>query len=320
MTASVMNYGATLVSLDVPDRAGNCADVVLGFDTLEDYLLYNRPFFGSVVGRFANRIARGRFTLDGVEYQLAVNNGPNHLHGGIKGFDKVFWQADPVRAGDDTVRFHYLSRDGEEGYPGNLSVTVAYTLTDKNELRIEYGAVTDKPTPVNLTNHAYFNLAGDGQVLGHELTILADCFLPVDDGLIPTGEIKPVKDTPMDFTQPTAIGSRIDQVGSDPRGYDHSYVLPNRNRKPALVARVREPHSGRVMEVSTTEPAIQLYTANYLDGSLRGKDGRSYGQYCGLCLETQHLPDSVNRPQFPSVILRPGKTYSQKTFFRFLTQ
>lgn len=315
-----MNYGATLVSMEAPDRNGKTADVLLGFDTLEEYVEHNGPYFGSVIGRFANRIAHGRFTLDGAEYQLATNNGPNHLHGGIKGFDKVYWQAEPSEGRQASVKFTYLSRDGEEGYPGNLTATIQYTLADQNELRLEYSATTDKATPVNLTNHAYFNLAGDGDVLGHELTIVGDRYLPVDDELIPTGEIKPVKDTPMDFTRPMAIGSRFSELDDDPVGYDHSYVLRDSGKNPALAARAFDPQSGRVFEVRTTAPAVQLYTANFLDGTIRGKAGRFYGQHTGFCLETQHLPDSVNQPQFPSVILRPGQTYSQKTSFRFSVQ
>jgi aldose 1-epimerase len=317
LKAAVMNFGATLVSLETPDRKGQLADVILGFDTLEDYVTRNGPYFGNIVGRFANRIAKGRFTLDGVEYRLATNNGPNHLHGGLKGFDKVYWQAEASDGREPAVKFTYLSRDGEEGYPGNLSVTVVYTLTDKNELRIKYTAKTDIATPLNLTSHAYFNLAGSGDVLAHELMIAAEQYLPVDDTLIPTGEIKSVKGTPMDFTRPMAIGSRFAQLGGDPGGYDHCYVLKSDGRKPALAARVLEPESGRVMEVSTTEPGMQLYTGNFLDDTINGKCARAYRRHAGFCLETQHFPDSVNQPQFPSVILRPGPPYSQKTLFRF---
>ncbi|MGD0651178.1 MAG: aldose epimerase family protein [Verrucomicrobiia bacterium] len=317
LKAAVMNYGATLVSLEAPDRKGRPADIVLGFDTLEDYVTRNGPYFGCIVGRYANRIAKGRFTMDGVSYKLATNNGPNHLHGGLKGFDKVYWQAEASEGREPSVKFTYLSRDGEEGYPGNLLVTVVYTLTDQNELRIKYTAKTDKATPVNLTNHAYFNLAGTGDVLAHELTITGDRYLPVDDTLIPTGEIRPVKGTPMDFTRPMGIGSRFAELGGDPGGYDHCYVLQNDGRKPALAAHIHDPESGRILEVHTTEPGMQLYTGNFLDDSIKGKGGHAYPRHAGFCLETQHFPDSVNQPKFPSVILRPGQGYSQKTSFRF---
>ena len=322
MVAKIATYGALLTELHVPDRAGKTADVVLGFDTLDAYIA-NNPFFGATVGRFANRIARGKFTLDGKEYTLAVNNGPNSLHGGTKGFDKAVWTAAPVESADGpAVQFSYLSRDGEEGYPGNLSTTVTYTLTRKNELRIDYRATTDKATPVNLTNHSYFNLAGagSGDVLGHELMLAADRYTPTDETSIPTGELRPVAGTPFDFTQPKTIGARIEQVGGHTMGYDHNYVFNSGGKKLALGARVHEPKSGRVMEMWTTEPGVQLYTGNFLDGTLKGKGGTAYGKHHAFCLEAQHFPDSPNQPSFPSTILRPGDTYKQTTVYKFLTR
>jgi aldose 1-epimerase len=319
LTAKVTSYGAILTHLLVPDRSGNLGDVVLGFDTLEGYL-GSHPFFGSTVGRVANRIARGEFELDGKVYHLAINNGPNSLHGGLKGFNRVLWNAEPQQGENGpSVRFSYLSRDGEEGYPGNLSVTVTYTLTDEDALEIRYTATTDQATPVNLTNHSYFNLAGEADILSHEMLLHADRFTPVDDTLIPTGEIRPVAGTPMDFTRPEAIGSRIGEVGGDPKGYDHNYVLNSGGDEKVRSARVREPRSGRVMEVYTTQPGVQFYTGNFLDGSITGKGGQSYGKHAGFCLETQHFPDSVHHPNFPSVILRPGDTYRQFTAYTFLT-
>jgi len=315
MTASVINYGATLVSLEAPDRHGRLGDITLGFDTLDGYVQRNSPYFGCIVGRCANRIAHGRFHLDGREYRLATNNGAHHLHGGRKGFDKAYWQAETADGKNPSVKFTRLSPDGEEGYPGNLAVAVAYTLTDDNELIIDYTATTDKPTPVNLTNHSYFNLAGSGDILGHELMIPSTQFVPVNDTLIPTGEIKPVAGTPMDFTRPTPIGRRIDQVKADPRGYDHTFVLDGTGNELKLAARVRDPQSGRVLEVHTTEPGVQFYTGNFLNGAIAGKHGYAYPQHGGFCLETQHFPDSVNQPAFPSIILRPGQTYKQKTMF-----
>jgi len=315
--ASLMNYGATLVALEAPDRDGKSADITLGFDALEDYVKFNSPYFGSIVGRCANRIAGGRFHLGGKEYSLATNAGDCHLHGGLKGFDKVFWRAE---AEPSSVKFTYLSPDGEEGYPGNLAVTVTYTLNENNELTIEYSATTDKPTPVNLTNHTYFNLAGSGNILGHELLIASTQYLPVNDALLPTGEIHPVKGTPMDFTASTSIGRRIHQLKGDPIGYDHTYVLENDDETIKLAARVIEPQSGRVLEVHTTEPGVQLYTGNFLDGTISGKGGGAYHQYAGFCLETQHFPDSANQPTFPSVILKPGQPYHQKTMYRLGVQ
>jgi aldose 1-epimerase len=316
LIAKITNYGTIITELHVPDRSGNNGDVVLGFDNLAQYLK-GHPSFGCTVGRVANRIAKGRFTLDGKTYTLAINNGPNHLHGGLKGFDKALWTAEP-QAGA-AVRFTYTSADGEEGYPGKLDVTVQMALTDKNELAIEYTAVGDKPTPVNLTNHSYFNLAGQGDVLNHELVIAADNFTPKDENSIPTGEIKPVRGTPMDFTQPHAVGSRFNELKERPVGYDHNFVLNGGGKSLAVAARVFEPKSGRVLELFTTEPGVQLYTANYLDGSLTGKRGQVYRQHSGLCLETQHFPDSVNHPEFPSIILRPGHTYRQTTVHKFST-
>jgi aldose 1-epimerase len=317
----ITNYGAIVTELHVPDRTGASANVVLGFDNLEQYLK-GHPGFGAVIGRFANRIAKARFTLDGQEYQLAANNGPNHIHGGLKSFDKVVWDAKtlPSKPNAASVQFTYLSKDGEEGYPGNLSVAVIYTLTIDNELRIDYHATTDKATILNLTNHSYFNLAGSGSVLGHELFIKADRYTPSDAELIPTGEIAPVKGTPLDFTQPTLIGDRIDQLKPSPGGYDHNYVLNHGGTSLALAARAYEPKSGRVLEVSTTEPGVQLYTGNFLDGRLVGVGGVAYDRHSGFCLETQHFPDSINKPNFPSTVLRPGQTFQSTTVFRFSTR
>ncbi len=320
LVAKIMTYGATLTELHVPDKSGKMGDVVLGFDNLAQYEK-GEPYMGATVGRVANRIAKGKFTLDGKEYTLAVNNGPNALHGGLKGFDKVVWTAEPVRRADGpAVRLTYLSRDGEEGYPGNLNVTVVYTLTNKNGLRIDYSATTDKDTPVNLTNHSYFNLVGQGDVLGHVVMIAADRYTPVDDTLIPTGEIKSVKGTPLDFTTPTPIGAHIAETGGNPTGYDHNFVLNSGGKSFALAARVYEPTTGRVMEMYTTEPGVQFYTGNFLDGTLTGKYGVVYQQHDSLSLEAQHFPDSVNHPNFPSIILHPGKTYRQRTEYVFSTR
>ncbi len=319
MTAKIMTYGAIVTELIVPDRSGKPGDVILGFDDLRQYLA-KHPYFGAIVGRVGNRIARGRFTLNGVEYTLATNDGPNHLHGGVKGFDRAVWKAEPSTTSDGpSLKLTYTSKDGEEGYPGNLSSTVVYTVSAKNELKIEYKATTDKATPVNLTNHMYFNLAGpgSGDVLGHEVTILADRYTPVDERLIPTGELAPVKGTPMDFTRPVAIGARIAQVKG---GYDHNYVLNSGGSKtPVLAVRVRDPKSGRLMEVLTTQPGVQFYTGNFLDGSLTGIGG-TYRKHYGFCFETQHFPDSVNHANFPTTILEPGKTYHEVTIYRFSTE
>ena len=316
--ARVMTYGATLVSLRLPDRKGEFADVNLGFDNLEGYL-ETHPYFGVIVGRYANRIAKGRFTLDGIEYALAQNNNGNSLHGGLKGFDKVVWKPEPVQAADGVgVKLTYLSKDMEEGYPGNLSVTVVYMLTKADELRISYEAETNKKTPVNLTNHAYWNLKGEGNgdVLGHALRLEADEFTAVDSAanLIPTGEVVSVAGTPFDFTSPHAIGERIAQVEG---GYDHNFVLRGGGGALALAARVEETESGRVMEIYTGQPAIQLYTGNFLDGTVVGKGGKAYEKHYAFCLETQHFPDSPNHPNFPSTILEPGQKYRTVTVHRF---
>jgi aldose 1-epimerase len=318
LKARIMTYGATLVSLEVPDRNGALADCVLGYETLDGYLKAS-PYFGATVGRVGNRIAKGRFTLDGKTYTLIVNNNENHLHGGLKGFDKVVWSAESLSEADAVgVKFGYLSKDREEGYPGNLSVTVVCLLTNDNELRIDYEATTDKATPVNLTNHSYFNFtAGARDILGHELTLTADRYTPVDKGLIPTGKLEPVKDTPMDFTTPFAIGARIAKVEG---GYDHNYVLNSGGGAVALAARVYEPESGRVMEISTDQPGIQFYTGNFLDGTITGTGGYVYKQHWGFCLETQHFPDSPNHANFPSTILRPGQVYRTTTVHKFSTK
>lgn len=321
VTAKVMTYGAILTELDVPDRDGKAGDVVLGFHDLKGYLA-GHPYFGATVGRFANRIARGEFTVDGKTYAVAKNNGPNSLHGGLKGFDKAVWDAEEVSGTDGpAVRFSYTSPDGEEGYPGTLKTTVTYTVTPDNALKIEYTATTDKATPVNLTNHSYFNLAGpaSGTVYGHEVMIAADRYTPGDETMIPTGAIASVKGTPLDFTTPTAIGARIHQIKAVPVGYDHNYVLNGGVMQPALAARVYEPRSGRVLEMFTTEPGVQFYTGNFLDGTVTGK-GVTYKQHQAFCLEAQHYPDSVHRPEFPSTILKPGETYRQTTVYKFSTR
>jgi len=317
--ARITNYGAILVSLEVPDKNGNLADITLGFDTLDGYLT-SHPYFGVTVGRYANRIGGAKFVLNGVEYKLAANDGKNHLHGGLKGFDKVVWNAEEKQTDDGpAVKMSYVSQDGEEGYPGKMACTVTYTLTENDELKINYEAETDKPTVVNLTHHSYFNLAGqgNGDILSHELMLNADKYTPVDEGLIPTGEIKDVKDSPMDFTQPMTIGSRIEQV---PGGYDHNYVLKSGGGSMALAARVYEPTTGRVMEIHTIEPGIQFYSGNFLDGSITGKSGKVYKKHYGFCLETQHFPDSPNKPNFPSVVLNPGQKYTTVTVHKFYTK
>jgi aldose 1-epimerase len=320
LEARIMTYGATVVSLKVPDRHGKVADVVLGYDSLEGYLK-NSPFFGAIVGRYGNRIAKGRFSLNGKQYTLAKNNGENTLHGGIKGFDKVVWKAKEAKRQDGvSLSLTYFSKDGEEGFPGNLSVTLVYTLTNNNELKIEYSATTDKTTVVNLTHHSYFNLAGEGSILNHELMIDANRFTPVDEGLIPTGELRSVKGTPMDFTRPSLIGARIDQQDEQltfGKGYDHNWVLNNPGGKLAFAARAYEPVSGRVLEVFTTEPGLQFYSGNFLDGTITGKGGQVYKQRYGFCLETQHFPDSPNKPKFPSTVLKPGQHYKSTTIYKF---
>ena len=318
LVARIMTYGATLTELHVPDKSGNKADVVLGFNDFAKYEA-GHPFFGSTTGRVANRIGKGRFTLDGKEYKLEVNNGPNSLHGGKVGFDKKVWHAEPVSSADGpAVKFHYVSPDGEEGYPGALDTTVTYTLTNANELKIDYKATTDKPTIVNLTNHSYFNLAGEGSgtVLDQVLLINADRYTVFDSTQIPTGEIKSVKGTPLDFTNATPIGKRIEEV----KGYDHNYVLNGRTGEMKLCAKVRDPDSGRVMTILTDQPGVQLYTANGLNGKDTGKSGKPYEKYGAFCLETQHYPDSVNHPEFPTVVLRPGQTYHTVTVHRFTTE
>lgn len=319
----VSTYGATIVSIRTPDRDGRLGDIVHGFGSLEGYL-HDPPYFGALVGRYANRIARGRFTLDGATYTLATNNGPNHLHGGIKGFDKVVWTPNVIERPDEAaVELQYFSKDGEEGYPGNLDVTVVYTLTNANELRMSILAATDKATVVNLANHSYFNLAGTGDVLAHELELRADRFTPVDSDLIPTGELAPVDGTPFDFRQPMTIGARIDSDHEQMRfggGYDHNFVLNNTSGELALAARAVDPASGRVLEVRTTEPGLQLYTGNFLDGSIVGKGGVTYARRSAFCLETQHFPDSPNQPAFPSTVLRPGERYETTTIYTFGVQ
>lgn len=318
MKAEIMNYGAILFSLEMPDRNGEMQDVTLGYATLDEYVA-NRKYFGATIGRYGNRIADGKFTLNGKEYTLAQNNGENHLHGGLKGFNKVVWDSEMLETEQAVgVRLTYLSPDGEEGYPGNLETTVVYRLTDTNELRINYTAVTDKPTPVNLTHHSFWNFSGDVErdILGHKLMLNADYYLPVDEGLIPTGEIRSVKNTPMDFRTPREIGSRIDKVDG---GYDHNYVL-NRSENPealVLAADVYDPVSGRGMKIFTTEPGIQFYSGNFFAGEITGKDGKVYHKHDAFCLETQHFPDSPNQPEFPSTILRPGETYRHVCIHKF---
>ena len=319
MTAKVTTYGATLTALTAPDKKGTFADVVFGFDSLDGYLA-KPPYFGATVGRVANRVARGKFTLDGKEYTLAVNNGPNSLHGGLKGFDKVVWKAEevPSKTGA-SVKFSYVSPDGEEGYPGTLNVSVTYTLTNDNALQLDYAATTDKATPVNLTNHSYFNLAGKGDILDHKIMINADKYTPTDDTLIPTGELKSVKGTPLDFTKARAMGARIKELPGDPQGYDHNFVLSKGKgaKKPTLAARVTEPTTGRILEAYTTEPGIQFYTGNFLDSTITGKGGMVYAIHTAFCLEAQHYPDSINHPGFPSIVLTPGQTYRQTTLYKF---
>jgi len=325
MAASITTYGGIVTALTTPDFRGRFADVVLGFEDLEGYLA-GHPYFGAIIGRFGNRIGRGSFSLDDQTYHLARNNSGNHLHGGEAGFDKALWRARP-RSGPEGphLRLEHVSPDGEEGYPGRLDVTVTYTLTNDNELRIDYHATTDKPTIVNLTNHSYFNLTGPGggDILRHEVLINADHFTPVDEWLIPTGVIQRVEGTPMDFRRPVAIGARIEDDFEQIRlggGYDHNFVLNRSTTGLTLAATVSEPTSGRVMEVLTSEPGVQFYTANFLDGSITGKGGVVYGRRCAFCLETQHFPDSPNKPVFPTVVLRPGEVYESTTIYRFSAQ
>ena len=323
METKITNFGGIVVSLTAPDRNGAFADVVLGFNDLESYLTKNNPYFGALIGRYGNRIGKGRFKLNGVEYKLAVNNGENHLHGGIKGFDKVIWTGREMKTKDGpAVVLTYVSKDGEEGYPGNLRVRVIYTLTNKNELKIDYSATTDKATVLNLTHHSYFNFHGEGNgdILDHRVTINANRFVPTDAGSIPTGELRRVMGTPFDFLKATAIGARINDDEEQLKlgnGYDHTWVINGRPGTLRLAATASEPTSGRRMEVWTTEPGMQFYTGNFLDGSLTGKAGKPYPRRSGFCFETQHYPDSPNKPSFPTTTLRPGATYRSTTIYRF---
>ena len=318
--AKVTEYGATLTELWMPDRNGKLGDVVLGFDSLDQYL-NGPPFFGSTVGRVANRIACGKFTLDGKEYTLATNRPPNHLHGGFKGFDKRIWKLSGLRATDSDagVEFSYISADGEEGYPGTLRVSVTYTLTGNNELRIDYRATTDKATPVNLTNHSFFNLAGGGSILDHLLRLNAAQYTPADATLIPTGEMAAVRGTGLDFTRSRRMGESIEEFRGYANGYDHNFVLNRRGPGLVLCARVEEPKSGRVMEIWTTEPGVQFYTGNRLDGKFTGVGGVTYNQHTAFCLEPHHFPDSINKPNFPSVVLRPSEVFESSTVYRLTT-
>lgn len=316
MTVKITNYGGIVTSLLVPDKNGKFDDVVLGFNNLDDYL-EGHPYFGAIVGRYGNRIANGKFTLNGEEYNLAINNGPNHLHGGVIGFDKVIWSAGEIKENNFIgLRISHLSKDGDEGYPGNLGIVIIYSLTNNNELKIEYNAVTDKATPVNLTHHSYFNLvgAGNGDILNHELMIDANRYTVVNSDLIPTGELKNVTGTPFHFTSLKRIGKDISDVEG---GYDHNFVLNNFTGEIRKVVEVFEPVSERKMEVFTSEPGIQFYTGNFLDGTEIGKNNKIYKKHYGFCLETQHFPDSPNQPDFPSTILHPGETYSHKTTYKF---
>ena len=317
MEARIITYGGVVVSLKTPDRKGALADVVLGHDDLAGYMADGGTYFGALIGRYANRIGKAQFTLDGKTYKLPVNNGPNSLHGGNKGFDKRNWAGKEVPGG---VELSLLSKDGDEGYPGNLKVVVTYTLTEDNRLHIHYIATTDKPTVVNMSNHSYWNLKGDGDILGHVLTINADKYSPVDAGLIPLGEPQPVACTPFDFRKPTTPGARINQTNDQlklGKGYDHNWVLNRTGNGLEMAARLEEPTSGRVLEVYTDQPAVQFYTGNFLDGSVKGKGGKPMNQRTALCLETQHSPDSPNKPTYPSTVLRPGSTYDSTTEFRF---
>jgi aldose 1-epimerase len=319
-----MNYGGIILSIRVPDRKGQFGDIVLGHETLDGYIP-NPPYIGAIVGRYANRIANGTFTLDGKTYTLPKNDGPNTLHGGTeKTFNKVVWDCEALK-GKAGVTYTYLSKDGDDGFPGNLTLKVTYILTDANELVIDYEATTDKATPINLSQHSYFNLAGEGtgDILNHELTLNADRFTPVDKNLIPTGELRPVKGTPLDFTTSTKVGARIDDTYDQMvlgHGYDHNWVINRKGDGLTLAARMYEPTSGRVLEVSTTQPGVQFYTGNFLDGTVTGKKGHVYKRRYGFCLETQHFPDSPNHPDFPSTILKPGETFKSKTVFKFSTK
>ncbi len=323
MVVKITNYGGTIVSLLAPDRDGKMADVVLGYNDLDSYIK-NSPYFGCLIGRFGNRIAKGKFTLDGQEYTLAINNGVNTLHGGLKGFDKVVWTPGIIKTDDDVpgLQLTYLSKDMEEGYPGNLTAVVVYSLDDDNGLRIQYKATTDKATVVNLTNHSYFNLAGEGSgtMLKHLMMINADKFTPIDSGLIPTGELRDVTGTPFDFRTPTAIGARINEDNQQLKygmGYDHNWVLNKKDSEMSLAVRVTEPTTGRIMEIHTTEPGLQFYSGNFLDGTIVGKSGKAYNYRDAFVLETQHFPDSPNHPNFPTTVLRPGETYTSTTIYTF---
>jgi aldose 1-epimerase len=323
MEVGIMNYGGAITVIKAPDRAGALADVTLGFDTLEGYLQPTNPYFGALCGRVANRIANGRFKLGPVEYKLAQNNGKNSLHGGLIGFDKKLWAARILESPQGpALELSYTSPDGEEGYPASLHTQVLYSLSDHNELKIDYFATSDRETLVNLTNHAYFNLAGEGNgnVLGHEMQLHADCFTPIDNNLIPTGHLAPVKGTPFDFTRGQPIGLQINE--DHPQltfglGYDHNFVINRTGHGLAVAAKVREPKSGRTMEVYTTEPGVQLYTGNFLNQDVVGKGGKTYDFRFGFCLETQHFPDAINHPHFPSIVLHPGQTYRQTTVYKF---
>jgi aldose 1-epimerase len=319
MTVRLITYGATVTELLVPDRQGKPADVALGFDNLAQYETQS-PYFGCTAGRVAFRINQGKFTLEGKPYSLTINAAPHHLHGGVKGLSKVVWHAEPLSASAaPAVKFTHRSPDGDQGYPGNLDVTVVYTLTDENELKIDYTAVTDRPTPVNLTHHTYFNLngAGSGAILDHVLQVRADRYAPTDDKGIPTGRIATVAGTPRDFRTPTAIGARMQPGSEVAAGYDGCYLVERSGIGPVLMATLTSPATGRRLDVLSTEPSLILYTGNYLDGTLHGKQRAVYGKHAGVCLETAHLPDSVNRPEFPSIILRPGQTYRQTCIYRF---
>jgi aldose 1-epimerase len=321
--AGICNYGGLVIFLKVPDRKGQFGDVVLGYDYLSDYIK-DSPYFGAMIGRYGNRIAKGKFKLNGQDYSLAINNGPNALHGGLKGFDKVVWEPRFLASPEGpSLELKYVSKDGEEGYPGKLSVTAFYTLTDDNGLKLEYTATTDKDTVVNLTQHSYFNLAGKGDILNHEVMIPADKFTPVDSTLIPNGELRPVERTPFDFRTPTAIGARIGQEDEQLKfgnGYDHNWVINKLMGKLTLMARVYEPTSGRVLEVLSTEPGLQFYSGNFLDGKNTGKGGWVYQFRNGFCMEPQHYPDSPNQPNFPSVVLKPGQVYRNTIIFKFSVQ
>ncbi len=327
MTVKVTNYGAIITSIVVPDRDGKMADVALGYNRVEDYInAVDKPYFGAVVGRYGNRIANGEFTLNGETYSLLKNNGANHLHGGAIGFDKVVWDAD-FDPSKNTVSLAYVAKDKEEGYPGNLQLKVSYTLTNNNAIVVDYHATTDKPTPINVTQHTYFNLKGEGQgtILDHELMLNAKKFTPVDESLIPTGKMPRVMGTPFDFTTAKAIGRDIGQENEQLRfglGYDHNWILDKGGKKDelTLAAQVHEPSSGRVMEIHTTEPGIQFYCGNFLDGRLKGKSGKPYIHRGGFCLETQHFPDSPNQPNFPSAILKPSEVFQSQTVFKFSTK